>query len=224
MNKIKRHIISQIEKTKTGNRILHNIRYRIVFTAAISLVINIAYAFYNGVLGIIYSSLWFLTMFAYYTILSVMRFSAVLCEYKLKSNTEGFVMRFTGVMLIIMSFVLSGSVYYSLVKDVATKHNNIVMITIATYTFYKVIMAIINFVKVRKHKSLLLTTIRNIAFADAAVSIFSLQCSMLVSFEKMSAENIKMMNICTGVGVCLAVFILGLLMAIGVVERHHSKI
>lgn len=222
MNKIKKNIISQIEKTQTGNRILHNARYRIIFTASVSLIINIAYAFYNGILGIVYASFWFLAMFAYYTLLSVMRFSAVLYEYKNKRHNEKFVMRFIGIMLIIMSFVLSGSVYYSIANDVANKNNKIVMITIATYTFYKIIMAIINLVKTKKYKSFLLITIRNIALADAAVSIFSLKRSMLVSFEGMTSENIRIMNICTGIGVCLIVFTLGLIMACGIIDKKNK--
>lgn len=224
MNKLKKNIILQIEKTKIGNRALHNVRYRIVLTAFLGFVINITYAVYNGVLGIIYASVWFLAMFAYYTILSVMRFSAVLYEYKSKTHNEKFAMQFIGVMLIIMSLVLSGLVYYSIANDIATKNNSIIMITIAAYTFYKVIMAIINLVRIRKYKSYLLTTIRNIALADAAVSIFSLQRSMLVSFDGMISENIRLMNICTGSGVCLVVFILGLIMSIGKVSKKNRVI
>lgn len=65
----------------------------------------------------------------------------------------------------------------------------------------------------------MLITIRNIALADAAVSIFSMQRSMLVSFEGMTPENIRIMNICTGIGVCLLVFLLGLIMAIGLNKK-----
>ena len=104
----------------------------------------------------------------------------------------------------------------------ANKNNKIVMITIATYTFYKIIMAIINLVKTKKYKSFLLITIRNIALADAAVSIFSLQRSMLVSFEGMTSENIRIMNICTGIGVCLIVFTLGLIMACGIIDKKNK--
>ena len=220
MNKIKKNVISKIEKTQIGNRALHNVRYRTVFIAFISLIINIAYAFYNGILGIMYASVWFLAMFAYYTLLSVMRFSAVLYEYKTKKHNEKFIMRFIGVMLIIMSLVLSASVYYSIVNDVANKNNEIVMITIATYTFYKIIMAIINLAKIKKYKSFLLITIRNIALADVAVSIFSLQRPMLVSFEGMTSENIRIMNICTGSGVCLLVLVLGIIMSVGLNKKN----
>ncbi|MGN0461673.1 MAG: hypothetical protein ACI4HZ_04445 [Ruminococcus sp.] len=190
-----------------------------MFVATTSLAVNICYALYNGILGVVYGSLWFVTMFAYYTILSVMRFTAVIYERKsiLKKTEkpEIFVMRFPGVMLIVLSFVLSGSVYYSIFYEVATKNGKIVMITIATYTFYKVTIAIVNAVKTAKHRSPLLTTIRNISCADAVVSIMSLQRSMLVSFRGMNQKEIMLMNTLTGIAVCLFVFIFGLIMATG---------
>lgn len=82
------------------------------------------------------------------------------------------------------------------------------MISIAAYTFCKVIIAIVNAVKIAKHKSPLLATIRNITCADAAASILSLQRSMLVSFKGMSNSDIILMNTLTGVFICLFVFML----------------
>lgn len=218
MTKIKKKVISKIEKNSVAKSVLHNGRYRIVLTTFTVLVINIGYALYNGVLGIIYGSLWFLTMFAYYAILSAMRFGTVLCERRNNKTeerkSEMFVMKFAGIMLIILSFVLAGSVYYSTVFEVAKKNGKIVMITIATYTFYKITVAIINMVKVKKHNSPLLTTIRNISCADAAVSVLSLQRSMLISFEGKSNSEIGLMNVITGAVVCLFVLTLGVIMSV----------
>ncbi|MGN1419062.1 MAG: hypothetical protein ACI4W6_07015 [Acutalibacteraceae bacterium] len=225
MNKKIDHLIS---KNKTVKKIIHSKRHRIVFTAAASLALNICYAVYNGILGIVYSTLWFLVLCVYYIILSVMRFAAVSCERKnrLKNETvsELFVLKFSGIMLMILSLVLAGSVYYSTFNETAKEYDEIVMISIAAFTFYKVVLAIINAIKIAKHNSPLLTTIRNISCADAAASILSLQRSMLVSFEGMSASEIEIMNIATGIAVCLFIFILGLLMTIGIlgVKRHHD--
>ncbi|MGN0468978.1 MAG: hypothetical protein ACI4GY_09665 [Acutalibacteraceae bacterium] len=223
MNKKIDHLIS---KNKTVKKIIHSKRHRIVFTAAASLALNICYAVYNGILGIFYSTLWFLVLCIYYIILSVMRFAAVSCERKnrLKNETvsEMFVLKFSGIMLMILSLVLAGSVYYSTFNETAKKYNEIVMISIAAFTFYKVVLAVINAIKIAKHKSPLLTTIRNTSCADAAASILSLQRSMLVSFEGMSASEIEIMNITTGIAVCLFIFILGLLMTIGLfdIKKH----
>lgn len=198
---------------------------RIVLAATSVLAINICYAIYNGVLGIIYSSPWLAVLCAYYLILSVMRFSAVFCARKFKSGEQMFIMRFCGAMLMILSLVLSYSVYYSIYRETAKSYGEIVMITIATYTFYKVILAFINAAKAAKHRSPVLTAIRNIACADAAASLLSLQRSMLVSFNGMSEAEIRLMNTLTGSGVCIFIFILGLIMTLGIFGgKQNGKI
>ena len=97
------------------------------------------------------------------------------------------------------------------------------MITIATYTFYKVVLAIINTVKVRKENSLLLSSIRNIGCADAAVSILSLQRSMLVSFGAMEREDIFLMNVLTGAGVFLIIVLLGIALIVKSVKGGQTN-
>ena len=84
------------------------------------------------------------------------------------------------------------------------------MIAIAVYAFSKMTIATVNFVKSRQSTSAKLITLRNISFADAFVSIFSLQRLMLVSFEGMTETEIQIMNLATGSAVCIIVFLLGL--------------
>ena len=158
-----------------------------------------------------------------------MRFSAVFSARRRgmkKAAADGmFVMRITGVMLMLLSIVLSYSVYYSVCRETAKAGGEIVMITIAAYTFYKVIIAFVNAAKTAKHRSPILTAIRNIACADAAASLLSLQRSMLVSFDGMSLSEIRLMNTVTGIFVCLFIFILGLIMTIGIMRgKRNGKI
>ena len=202
-----------IPKTKLGIRLEEDKRYRIVSFAICGFAVNILYALYNGALGIISRSIWFLFLCAYYTILSSMRFGVIMQDRR-NISTENFITRFCGIMLIVMSFVLSGVVYLSVTNTVAVKHQEIIMITIATYTFYKVVLAIVNTVKIRKENSLLLSTIRNIGCADAAVSMLSLQRSMLVSFGEMERSKIYIMNALTGAGVLIIMLAFGISMII----------
>lgn len=217
MLKITDKIIKAVRSTKTGEQLLTDSRSRIVVLASWGFIFNLAYALYNGVLGAVTQSLWFISMCAYYILLSIMRFSAVLYERRKGSeksiDTEIFVMRFSGVLLMGLAVVLSGLVYLSLTKEIASQYRQIVMITIATYTFIKITLAVINFVKVKKKKSPLLSTIRNIACADAAASVLSLQRSMLVSFGNMDSRQACFMNAITGAVICLTVFSLGAYMA-----------
>lgn len=193
-------------------RILGNQRDRVILSAAMGFVLNLAYALYHGVLGIRFGSLWFLLLGAYYILLSVMRFSAVLYDRRRKrdpSLSERFLAPFLGTMLILLSVILAFSVYLSFRYDVAIQHQEIMMITIATYTFYKITLAVVNAVKAHKQKSPLLAAIRNIGCADAAASLLTLQRSMLVSFAGMSSQEIGMMNALTGAGVCILTAALG---------------
>ena len=63
------------------------------------------------------------------------------------------------------------------------RYDSILMITIATYTFYKITMAVVRAVKQRHDPSPLLAAIRSIGYAEVAASVLTMQRSMLVSFE-----------------------------------------
>ena len=177
-----------------------------------SLFLNLLYSIYNCIIGFSSHSWWFITMSAYYTILSVMRFAVLHIEKK-SDNGESpvnFVKKFVGVMFMLLAVILAGIAYLSVHEDRGIKHNEIVMITIALYSSIKITLAVINLVKSGKGSSAIIKTLRNISFADALVSIFALQRSMLVSFEGMQAGDIMLFNILTGTAVYILVFILGI--------------
>ncbi|MGM9632081.1 MAG: hypothetical protein ACI3XL_03205 [Eubacteriales bacterium] len=169
------------------------------------LTFNIAFAAYYLMLGLITSSWWLLTLGSYYLILSIVRFVVLRSKSK-----ERFITRFTGWMLIILSIPLSGTVVLSVVQDRGHELHTIVMIAMAAYAFTKITLAIIKFIKTRRSTSATLITLRNISLADAFVSIFALQRSMLVSFEGMTEPEIVIMNASLGSAVCTIVFALGL--------------
>ena len=98
----------------------------------------------------------------------------------------------------------------SAVKDRGTAFDVIVMITIATYTFTKITIAIIGMVKAKRSASPALKALRNISLADACVSIYTMQRSMLVSFPGMEATEILLLNIFTGTAVWTVVLLLGI--------------
>ena len=172
--------------------------------ALASLAFNIAFATYHLVTGLLTSSWWLLTLGSYYLVLSVVRFVVLRAK-----NKDRFIAKFTGWMLILLSIPLAGTVILSVVQDRGQEHHMIVMIAIATYAFTKITLATIKLIKARHSTSSTLITLRNISFADAFVSIFALQRSMLVSFEGMRETEIIIMNAALGSAVCVIVFLLG---------------
>ena len=172
--------------------------------ALISLIINVAFAICNFVLGFVTISWWLLTLGSYYLILSIVRF-VVICF----KSRESFITRFTGWILIVLSVPLVGTVILSVVKDRGHKLHMIVMIAMAAYAFAKITLATIKFIKAHRKTSATITTLQYISFAEALVSIFALQRSMLVSFEGMTEAEIVIMNALLGTAVCVVVLILG---------------
>lgn len=200
----------------TLSKLSGNKRQQIMIVTTGSLIINLLYAVYNGLLGILGQSVWFITMGMYYAVLSIMRVLAVKGEYRpdktLQMPRELSVMKKVGILLLLLTFILTGSICLSLKYDLPKDYGTIIMITIATYTSVKVVMAAINFVKAKKHYTPLIITIRNISISDALVSLLSMQMSMYATFGKGETDNSHTMHVITGAGVCLCIVLIGISM------------
>jgi len=177
-----------------------------------SLTFNTAYALGNCIIGFLAHSWWFITVGAYYTVLAITRFSVLRVKRKAGGDyvTENFARHITGILLVVLSFCIVGVNIMSAVKDRGTAFHEIVMITIATYTFTKITVSIIGMVKAKRSASPVIKTLRNISLSDACVSVYTMQRSMLVSFPGMEAADILLLNIFTGTAVWIVVLLLGI--------------
>lgn len=184
---------------------------KIVNNPYASLTVNFIYALGNCIIGLLSHSWWFITIGVYYVVLTATRYCVLQLRYKANENytAELFARRITGILLIILSFCIVGINILSAVKERGTAFQKIIMIAIATYTFSKITIAIIGMIKARCSPSPVLKTLRNISLADACVSIYTMQRSMLVSFPGMEASEILLLNIFTGTAVWIVVLLLG---------------
>ena len=178
----------------------------------ITLSVNFIYALGNCIIGFYAYSWWFITVGAYYTILTVTRYSVLQIKRKADGNydTEFFAKRITGILLVILSVCILGMNILSAKKEQGTDFHEIIMITIATYTFTKITIAIIGMVETKHTASPVLITLRNISLADACVSVCSMQRSMLQSFRGMKVNEIQLFNILTGTAAWIIVLLLGI--------------
>ena len=184
--------------------------------ALASLLFNAAFATYHLASGLVMRSWWILTLGIYYLLLSVVRFAVL----RSRSN-ENFLTKLTGWMLIVLSVPLAGTVILAVVKDRGHELPMIVMIAMATYAFTKITLATVKRIQSRHSTSQTLIALRSISFADAFVSIFALQRSMLVSFEGMNETQIVIMNASLGSAVCVTVFFLGIHLLLSPKYRFH---
>ena len=192
-----------------------------------SLVVNFVYALGNCTVGFLSHSWWFITVGAYYAVLAMARFSVLQVKRKARGDydTELFARRITGILLVALSVCIVGVNILSALKERGTVFHEIIMITIATYTFTKITMAIVGMVRSKHTASPVLKTLRNIALADACVSIYTMQRSMLQSFPGLTRAEIQIFNILTGTAVWIIVLFLGINLIGGQrVDMAKSKI
>ena len=223
-------LLLMIKRTSYGARFLEDYTFRTILTTLPTFLINIVYTVYNGVIGIANQSAWFITMAAYYSLLWIMRYCAVNTERKISRMTdpklirkkELSVIRTDGILLLLLNLALSGVVLLTIAKGTAKTYSEIMVISIAAYTFYKITMAVINMVKVRKMQSPILITIRNIGVADALVSMLTLQTTMLASFQDTSSIDANRMNGIAGLAVCILIALLGASMIYYASKRKES--
>ncbi len=206
--KTKEYAIQIAASTSLGTRLVEDKRYRAIAKAVCSLIFNLLFAFYNGILGFLSSSLIFIASSVYYMLLSSMRFSVVLFD---KKNNERMIASAVGVMLIILSVIFHIMVIVSMRYKTAEAYGTITMITIATYTFTKITMAVVTAVRHKKEHSLLYKSVNAIRYSEVAVSLLTMQQSMLVSFGETDEASSVILNACTGAAVCFFILALGII-------------
>ncbi len=209
-SKIKESIIGILERSKFGRQMLGNFGFRTVIYAALSFVVSIAFGFFNGALGIIYSSVWYGALAGYYILLSLTRGSLLILGRKnLREGSENIdiisvakAYRNSGIFLLLLNLALSTAIAQMIFEDRAFSYPGWIIYGFAAYTFIKMTMAIVNMYRARMQEDLVVTGIRDINLIDALVSILALQTALLQAFSNEDV-SVSLFNILTGAFVSL---------------------
>lgn len=207
-NGIGRHpLVKKLLAHPLGGRYLTDAAFRAEVSLYPSLFINMLYATVKMASGILYGSVWFVTLSAYYILLAVMRF-LVLTSARRKHNGADLAAEFRryrlcGALLAFMNLALSGMVLFIIRQDGGYDYPGILIYVMAMYTFYAVITAVINLVKLRRHGSPVLSAAKAINLTAALVSVLSLETAMLGQFGENDDYFFRMvMTASTGAAVC----------------------
>ncbi len=206
------------EKHEWSRKFLNDYGFRTFIMFVVSTAINIAYAVYNGVYGIIFLSVWYGSLSLYYISLSLLRGGMVIRTVRLKKGGDDSeqkklrAYRLTGIFLILLPLALSAAIIQMALEGKAFRHAGLLIFVAAVYTFTKITMSVINLVKTRKTGDYILCAMRNIGLADSLVSVLALQTAMLAAFS--DGGNHGWANGATGGAVCAITIAIGLYMLI----------
>ena len=156
--------------------------HRILLTALLSSITTLLFALYNGYLGLRFGDIWGISIAIYYLFITIARIICLGIEKKLKGDKDEFkniIRRKAYVGMSIFIFFIDICLFVPITlmvvcpKDVS--FGIIPAIAFATYTTYKIIMAIVNYNKTKKMGNLTYIFLRELSIIEALTSILSLQ-------------------------------------------------
>lgn len=165
------------------------------------IAVNFLYVVFRTVTGIMYSSVWFISMAAYHLVLGIMR--AVLIYGYRRRDGKGYVYeyrfyRICAYMLLLLNIPMGGMIVLMIRTDTGFVYPEYVIYLSAMFTFYTMIISVVNMVKYRRAGSPVLSAAKVISFVSAMMSVLGLQTAMISKFSEKSDSFRAMMNGITG--------------------------
>lgn len=170
--------------------------------------INLLYAGIKLFSGILYSSVWFVTLAVYYILLALMRASLLHYVRKDKKSkvSEWRRYRLCGIILLLMNVALAGIVILVVYENSGFAYPGVLIYVMALYAFYATITAVRNVVRFRKYGSPVMSAAKAISLTAALVSMLSLETAMLAQFGAADDPMFRrIMTASTGAGISIIV-------------------
>ncbi len=175
--------------------------------------INFFYGIFKIGSGILVGSAWIGADGIYNFVQALIQLYQILRHKQAKSLEKQWKSyRQCGYMVIVLHLTMTGMVFQMIHMGRHEDHSEIMIIATAAFTFYKLVNAIIDVAKDRKHKSPVDSAARYLNFSQALYNLFVLQVGLLWAFGGPNYPQAKLMNSLTGGAVCLLVCGLGLYM------------
>ena len=213
-------------ENKYIRRWMEDPRMRTNITLYSSLLWNVAYAVMQLGLGFIHATFWFYSLAGYYLCLGLMRFYLVrhTARYKPGEKMQSELIRYRtcGWIFLILNLALTLIIFFMVYWNRTFVHHEITTITLAAYTFATFTFAIINAVKYRKYNSPVLSAGKAVSLASGAVSILTLESTMLTTFNDGTIDLTSRKIMLGTTGAAVSVFII--VMAICMIVQSTKKL
>ena len=169
---------------------LHSLRedyhFRTVYTTRISAFITFGFTVFNGVIGVLYRSVWNISICIYYVLLAVVRRIVVRSQRKtVDKNQDKEIIKktyvVTHIILILIDVVLVVPISLMVIGARNYTFGMIPAIAMAAYTTYRMTMSIIHYLKSKRNENRFIRVIRTINLQDTLVSVLTLQNALIIA-------------------------------------------
>ncbi len=220
---LKERVMTSLKRKKLVKDYLENYSFKTIVGATLSLIINLGFVAFNSVFAFLSNSVWYGASAVYYFLLCLLKGGLFFADNKLQkkaNNDENIILngqlknyRICGIAILILELAMTGVVTLMILRQSPTQYSDIIAITLAAYTFYKITFSIINVVKARAHNNPQIQSFRNIGLAETAVSLVSLQLALVSTFSD-GATDMTILNAIVGFAACAFTIALGIYMII----------
>lgn len=206
--KAKANMIHRLTGTVFGGKYIGDLAFRGSVSIYQGMMVNFLYVVFRIFVGIRYASVWFLTIAIYYLLLGIMRLSLILSYRNRGVKSELHCYRRMAWLLFLLNMPMGGMIVLMVLTDSGYSYPGYVIYLSALYTFYTIILAIVNLVKFRKLGSPILSAAKILNFVAALMSLLGLQTAMISQFSTEGEDLRRMMSALTGGGVWFSVILI----------------
>lgn len=211
-------LLKPVRRTRFTSRIYDDFTFRTLMLGRASMLANFLFALAKGAAGWYFSSEWLCVLAAYHMALCAAKGMVLKSTgknvfgetMKEKMAREWSIYRLCGIFLILMPLTLQAMIILIVEQGRSVTYQGTLIFAVALYDFYCLISSVIYMVKTRRNHTPAVASIKTVSFAASLVSMLTLQTAMFASFgNRMELEKQQLMNIMTGIAVCVILIVWG---------------
>ncbi len=191
-------IVQRVRRSEFGGRYLNDLAFRGSVSLYEGVAVSFLYVLFRIFAGIRYTSVWFVPIAIYYLVLGVLR-AYLLFGYRHRCmERERRCYRRTAWMLLLLNIPMGGMILLMARTNSGYRYPGYMIYLSAMYAFYAMTMAIVNFVRLRRLGSPILSAASVLNLISAMMSILGLQTAMIARFNENGESYRRRMNAITG--------------------------
>lgn len=191
-----------------GRRYLHDATFRWYVGICAGLTLNLCYAVFRTVTGLLWGSVWLIASAVYFLLLALIRVSLAVSYRRRAGKPADFERRrylCTARLLFLLNLLMSALILLTLAgNSEVSAYPGYTIYASATYTFWLLTHAVVQTVRFRRVGSPILSASGAVSLVAALMSLFGLQNGMIVTFSAQADGFRQLMNTLTGIGISLA--------------------
>lgn len=215
--KLRRKVLKVADRYEFTRNLHVSYEFRTIFFGACAFLCNLGYTVFLAVMAFMYDSVWYGALAVYYIVLATSRGGALIqnardekkyrYDYHSLQKAKAGTYRYCGIMMLALAAALVVSVIELVVNGTGPRTAGEFIYVFAAVAVYKVVNAIVHFVRSTKRDDLVVRAVRYINLAVTLVSLLTLQTVILSAYP--TKTDPALFNAITGFAVCFITLALG---------------